>query len=72
MKTTFTQCLSYREREIIILRFCDSKRNLEEIGKRFHITKERVRQIETKAIRKLIENLLKFEGVYKTSLLEDN
>ncbi len=50
------QSLSYREREIISLRFglADGYTyTLSEIGKIFSVTRERVRQIETGAIRKL-------------------
>ena len=48
--------LSDRERKIIELRFglCDGKyRTLEEVGREFGITRERIRQIEAKALRKL-------------------
>ena len=48
--------LSEREAKIIRLRFgIDSgyPRTLEEVGKMFNVTRERVRQIEAKAIRKL-------------------
>jgi len=48
--------LSYREREIIRLRFglADGYTyTLEEVGKIFSVTRERVRQIESKAVRKL-------------------
>jgi RNA polymerase primary sigma factor len=48
--------LSYREREVIKLRFGIGDgytHTLEEIGERFNITRERIRQIETVAIRKL-------------------
>ena len=48
--------LSEREQKIIRLRFgIDSgyPRTLEEVGKMFNVTRERVRQIEAKAIRKL-------------------
>ncbi len=48
--------LNYREREIIKLRFGITDGytyTLEEIGKRFNITRERIRQIESIAIRKL-------------------
>ncbi len=48
--------LSPREREILSLRhgLDDGKiRTLEEVGQMFHITRERVRQIEAKALRKL-------------------
>src|SRR5213078_4277684 len=48
--------LNYREREIIKLRYglADGYAyTLEEVGKIFAVTRERVRQIETKAVRKL-------------------
>jgi RNA polymerase primary sigma factor len=48
--------LNYREREIIRLRYglADGySYTLEEVGKIFSVTRERVRQIESKAVRKL-------------------
>jgi RNA polymerase primary sigma factor len=48
--------LSDREAEIIKLRFgigTGYPRTLEELGRIFNVTRERVRQIEAKAIRKL-------------------
>lgn len=48
--------LSDREREVIELRFglIDNKqKTLEEVGQLFGVTRERIRQIETKALRKL-------------------
>ena len=48
--------LSDRERRVIILRFglIDGRqRTLEEVGQEFQVTRERIRQIETKALRKL-------------------
>ena len=48
--------LNYREREILKLRFglADGySYTLEEVGKIFSVTRERVRQIESKAVRKL-------------------
>ena len=48
--------LSQREREVLELRFglVDGKdHTLEEVGQYFHVTRERVRQIEAKALRKL-------------------
>src|SRR5262245_48202909 len=50
------EALNYREREIIRLRYglTDGYAyTLEEVGKIFSVTRERVRQIETKAVRKL-------------------
>ena len=48
--------LTPREGEVIRMRFgigLDRDQTLEEVGKRFSITRERVRQIEAKALRKL-------------------
>lgn len=48
--------LSDRERRVIILRYglIDGRqRTLEEVGQEFQVTRERIRQIETKALRKL-------------------
>ena len=48
--------LNYREREILKLRYglADGySYTLEEVGKIFSVTRERVRQIESKAVRKL-------------------
>jgi len=50
------QSLNYREREIIKLRYgipTGCNYTLEEVGKLFHVTRERVRQIEAKAMKKL-------------------
>lgn len=49
--------LSDKEREILILRFgLDgiAERTLEEIGRRYGVTRERIRQIEAKALKKLM------------------
>jgi RNA polymerase primary sigma factor len=48
--------LSPREQRVLILRFGledGRSRTLEEVGQEFHVTRERIRQIEAKAIRKL-------------------
>ena len=50
------QGLNPREREVIILLFgleTGHPLTLEEVGKRFNVTRERIRQIETAALRKL-------------------
>lgn len=50
------QDLKDRERQVIILRFGlkdGHPRTLEEVGKAFNVTRERIRQIEAKALRKL-------------------
>ena len=48
--------LTPRERKVLELRFgmVDGRcRTLEEVGKEFDVTRERIRQIEAKALRKL-------------------
>jgi RNA polymerase primary sigma factor len=48
--------LSHRERKVIELRFGlkdDHPRTLEEVGQRFGVTRERIRQIEGKTLAKL-------------------
>jgi len=48
--------LTEREREVLSLRFglADGySRTLEEVGKKFNVTRERIRQIEAKALRKM-------------------
>lgn len=50
------ETLSEREKKVLILRFGlgDGRpRTLEEVGKEFSVTRERIRQIESKALRKL-------------------
>ena len=57
--------LSERERSVVISRFGldnnERPRTLDEIGKAFGVTRERIRQIEAKALRKL-KALLEIEG----------
>ena len=48
--------LTEREQEVLRLRFGlddGESRTLEEVGEIFHVTRERIRQIEAKALRKL-------------------
>jgi RNA polymerase primary sigma factor len=48
--------LTPREQRVLILRFGledGRSRTLEEVGQEFHVTRERIRQIEAKAVRKL-------------------
>ena len=48
--------LNERERQVLVMRFGledGSTRTLEDVGKEFNVTRERVRQIEAKALRKL-------------------
>ena len=53
---TLLEDLKERERQVIVLRFGledGHPRTLEEVGKEFNVTRERIRQIEAKALRKL-------------------
>jgi RNA polymerase primary sigma factor len=53
---TLLECLTPRERTIIEMRFGfydGIPKTLEAVGQEFHITRERIRQIEAKALRKL-------------------
>ena len=48
--------LTPRERKVLTLRFGlqdGYSRTLEEVGKQFNVTRERIRQIEAKALRKM-------------------
>jgi hypothetical protein len=48
--------LTEREQKVLILRFGledGRSRTLEEVGRKFDVTRERIRQIEAKALRKL-------------------
>lgn len=63
--------LDSRESEIIILRFGlngERPQTLDEVGKKYNLTKERIRQIENKALRKLRNpariNKLKVHTIY--------
>jgi len=50
------ETLTDRERTVLRMRFgldMDSEHTLEEVGKVFHVTRERIRQIEAKALKKL-------------------
>ena len=54
--STALESLTDRERQVVQLRFglVDGRaRTLEEVGKEFNVTRERIRQIEAKALRKL-------------------
>ncbi len=64
--------LSERERRIVELRFGlvdDRQRTLEEVAQQFGITRERIRQIETKILRKLRHQ--RFAGSWLRSYLND-
>jgi RNA polymerase primary sigma factor len=48
--------LTPREQKVLVLRFGledGRSRTLEEVGREFNVTRERIRQIEAKALRKL-------------------
>jgi len=67
--------LTYREREIIKLRYGIGDGytyTLEEVGRIFKVTRERVRQVEAKAIRKLQHPVRarKLEGFLNGSMIK--
>jgi RNA polymerase primary sigma factor len=48
--------LSYRERRVLELRYGlgdDHPRTLDEVGRTFNVTRERIRQVENQALKKL-------------------
>jgi RNA polymerase primary sigma factor len=64
--------LNEREREVLIMRFglADGRmRTLEEVGSHFKVTRERIRQLETKALAKLRhpDKSQKLEGFLENS-----
>ena len=62
--TKYFDKLSEKEKRVIVLRYglADGKgRTLEEVGNALNLTRERIRQIEIKALRKIRYNLLKDE-----------
>jgi RNA polymerase primary sigma factor len=64
--------LNEREREVLIMRFglADGRmRTLEEVGSHFKVTRERIRQLETKALAKLRhpDKSHKLEGFLESS-----
>ena len=66
--------LSARERAVLEQRFglCDGySRTLEEVGKQFQVTRERIRQIEAKALRKMRHptRIRKLEGFIEMSYI---
>jgi RNA polymerase primary sigma factor len=59
LKEILSSCLSPREKKILMMRFGlenETRHTLEEAGKIFHITRERARQIQKTALRKLSQN----------------
>lgn len=64
-----SEILDQREKEIICLRYginCDRAHSLEEIGQKIGVTRERIRQIENKSLRKLgrDKNIKKYNSGY--------
>lgn len=64
-----SKMLDKREKEIICLRYginCDRAHSLEEIGQKMGVTRERIRQIENKSLRKLArdKNVKKYNSGY--------
>lgn len=56
------KCINERQRKIVEMRILENK-TLEECGKYFNVNRERIRQIESKAFRKLRE-FFQSEGLY--------
>ncbi len=66
--------LDEREAEIIKLRFGLDGRDeltLEEVGKKFHVTRERIRQLEYLAITKMRKAIAKHEAIRTTEEIEE-
>ena len=59
--------LTGRERQVVLLRYGllgKQRMTLEQIGDQFHLTRERIRQIEAKAIRKLGKQIKRKDDLY--------
>jgi len=66
--------LKERERQVIVLRFGledGHPRTLEEVGKEFNVTRERIRQIEAKALRKLRNPVRRRKRFYEPEKLPE-
>jgi len=66
--------LDHREAEIIRLRFGLEGREpltLEEVGRHFHVTRERIRQLEYLALNKMRRAMAKHEAIRSTDEIED-
>ena len=64
--------MTEREEKVLRLRFglYDGRtRTLEEVGKEFNVTRERIRQIEAKALRKFQRDLLNFTHFFRCDIL---
>ena len=55
------ECLN--EKELFVLKERLNEKNLEEIGEHFNVTRERIRQIESKALRKLSTYFRRRKGI---------
>ena len=65
VKETIDECLNEREREIILCRFGfqERKSTLQELGERFGLTRERIRQLERNALKKLERAMYRKKGI---------
>ncbi len=66
------QNLSYRERRVLELRYGiggKHPRTLEELGRTFNVTRERIRQIESRSLKKLqnLPEVQKLDGDIETA-----
>ena len=69
------ECLDERERKIIDSRFGlngQKARTLEEVGQEFGVTRERIRQLQNIAIKKMARKMKKKENPMLRQLLEEN
>jgi len=57
LKETIDSELNEKEKTILSLRFCENPKTLEKIGKEMGLSRERVRQIQKKALKKLRKKL---------------
>ena len=76
VRTIYESCdLSDIEKEVVIFRYCvsdDNKKTLEELGKKYNLSRERVRQIEWNALKKLRKHELTKKLIFFTDNPDEN